>query len=170
MLASLPELYGWSRKTVYLNCWHRSEYESAAMWAQYGATGRGAAIMTTGAQLKAALLGPHRVVAAEVRYVDYGVDQSIKYQDSSDPYRFKRRSFEHEREVRLVVQLLAGPPDDSVDTPEGLRQSVDNSKLINEIRVSPKTDDSTLAAIRDVCSHYTAAPVSRSELDDEAIY
>lgn len=169
-LASTPVLYDWSRKTVYLNCWHRCEYESAAMWAQYGSTGRGVAVKTTGARMKAALGGPHRVVAAGVQYVDYSVEQGIKYVDSSDPYRYKRRSFEHEREVRLVVQLVKGPLDGTVDTPGNVRQSVDLDGLIDSIHVAPTTDHAALEAIRGACAIYTPAPVLKSGLDDEAVH
>jgi len=96
----------WStRKSIYVNCWHMSEHESHAMWSIYANKGSGIAISSTFNRLESALNLPEgrELYSGEIKYSDY----------NTDPNRFippnlfvnamtKRRSFEFERELRVV--------------------------------------------------------------------
>jgi hypothetical protein len=87
-------------------CWHQNDVESVAMWKLYTRGLDGVAIQTTVTRLKASL-------HAEERDIKIGL---VRYADHADPLVFgknapqgvaavflKRRSFEHENEVRLVI-------------------------------------------------------------------
>ncbi len=90
-----------ARRWTYLNCWHASEYESAAMWDLYSG-GKGVAVRSTWGQFTAALHGPATVLGAQVTYSDYDIEW-IPEGNVLLPLTHKRQSFAHEREVRLLV-------------------------------------------------------------------
>lgn len=88
----------------YINCWHRSDYESAALWKLY-AEHAGIAIRTTIGDLKKSLSGVTRdVYIGAVEYNDYKHFKPSGHQLGNwfwIPFS-KRREFEHEREVRVL--------------------------------------------------------------------
>lgn len=94
---------------TYLNCWHASSFESAAMWDLYDATGRGIAIRTTWGRLVDSIRGNLPVVGMKVQYVDYN-KTVIPTWNTYYPFGFKRESFQHEQEVRLVCADLPTRP------------------------------------------------------------
>jgi hypothetical protein len=99
-----------ARHAMYLNCWHLSEYESAAMWDIYQREGRGVAVRSTWGELKSSLQTRKSITGGKVSYVDYS-GFKVTGTNTFDPFRFKRLSFEHEREVRLVYwghELVSG--------------------------------------------------------------
>src|SRR5215475_712858 len=62
-----------SRRRLYVNCWHRSEFESEAMWRLYAPSGLGVAIQSTYSRLVQAL--PEKVhngcFVGAVQYTDH---------------------------------------------------------------------------------------------------
>ena len=101
---------GWTRwqrenyaKIMYINCWHVSEDESAAMWDIYQREGRGVAVRSTWGDLTASLTGTRDVYGGYIRYIDYETTLVEEY-NGFNAFMYKRRSFEHEREARLIIQ------------------------------------------------------------------
>jgi hypothetical protein len=92
----------------YINCWHKNDVESVAMWKLYTHGKDGVAIQTTVSRLKACLHIPSWFMdIGEVIYLDH---DSVAEQDSTRsalPFMVKRRSFRHESEVR-VLYMSAG--------------------------------------------------------------
>ena len=84
-----------------VNCWHMSDTEPAAMWKLYSGE-HGLAMRTTMGGLKKSFINEERpVYAYEVEYFD-----AIGWSSPTFPLRSgyaKRKSFEHERELRACV-------------------------------------------------------------------
>lgn len=92
------------RRFTCINCWHINEVESLAMWKLYCQTGEAVAIQSTFDRLVRSLSGcTENVYGGLVKYTNYDTD-AIPI--GNDFYRFiyKRSSFSHERELRLIIR------------------------------------------------------------------
>ena len=90
------------RETCYISCWHKNVHQSAAMWKLYLKSEEGVAIRTTFGRVKAAFAKTKEGVWAEtVNYIDYSSER-FNYNDFLSLVTHKRKSFEHEHEVRLI--------------------------------------------------------------------
>ncbi len=87
-----------------VTCWHKSETESAALWKLYAASGQGIAIESTSVQLRASLSEEKSLVVDDVRYLDFENDEIQKGHKHYGLF-LKRKSFEHERELRATILL-----------------------------------------------------------------
>lgn len=178
MAGSYANIYMRARTHTYLNCWHLSDVESAAMWAIYDRESRGVAIATTRARLAAAITEVRPVYGTTVEYVDYQ-NVWIPERNVMEPFRFKRMSFAHEREYRLVAiwnpkaELRpGGDPSNEADVvrepdvpPEGLKVAVQLDDLVQEVRVSPHSPTWHRDVIRRTCEKYERQwTVSQSDL------
>jgi len=140
---------------VLINCWHMNEFESAAMWELYAKSG--IAIKTTFKRLKDSLDKgtPELIKFGLVEYTDFKNEWMAE--DNLYPRFFlKRKSFEHEKELRAVLQLeLEGPTvmvrdgisyvedvrdtsDPKQKTERGRYVTADIHTLISEIYVAPR--------------------------------
>jgi hypothetical protein len=126
-----------------VSCWHESEYESDAMWKLYSASGQGIAIESTVGQLRESLGYRTDLIIDRVRYMDFEQDPIEK---GHRHYRLfvKRKSFEHEKEVRATILL----PTEG----EGVALNCDLDILITSVHVSPTADAFVLDAIEALCS------------------
>lgn len=126
---------------TYINSWHMNEHESAAMWSLYLKSEEGVAIKSTFKKLCDSFNGfPEDVYVGTVYYIDYEIDL-IPENNILWPFLFKRKSFEHEREVRAV--LTRWPIiDEKFDlyrepSSEGEYIPIDLFSLIDTVYVSP---------------------------------
>jgi hypothetical protein len=153
--------------------------ESYAMWRLYDSSGKGVAIKTNAARLKAALQGSAQILGGQVSYVDYGAtyipEGNVLY-----PYIHKRKSFAHESEYRLIalwspkalvvnenkVAVQTGP-----DTPPPfVRESVDLNALIEAVYVSPDAPSWAAGVVADVVQRCAiGAPVRQSDLSADPV-
>jgi hypothetical protein len=98
------------RERFYVNSWCLNDSDSEAMWRLYCPNDEGVALQTTYAKLDASLpvLDAGRALyLGKVTYVDYAQD----VQPAGNAFyrvMFKRRSFEYEHEVRIVMWDLRG--------------------------------------------------------------
>ena len=106
ILKSVREL----RKYVMCNCWHRGEHESMAMWDKYRTQNSGIVIKTPLENLKNSLPDIPDVFIGEIKYLDehnhIDVLENVSVMNLvHQPYFYKRKPFEYEREVRVVIDF-----------------------------------------------------------------
>ena len=89
----------WMRQWTFVNCWHMNEVESVAMWQLYAKSSEAVAIQSTYQDLHRLL--PNDTYIGVVKYIDYKT-QWMPEGNAFYPYVHKRRSFEHERELRAI--------------------------------------------------------------------
>jgi hypothetical protein len=181
----LERLWATLRTWTAVSCWHVSEYESAAMWRLYSANDASVAILSTVGRLRQALGQPP---AAEqgfhagdsyqiglVEYIDYSSDR-IPAGSFLAPLFRKRRSFEHERELRAtLVQYPISPQSeidhDRIPTAAGVRVPIDINHLIAGVRVSPASPIWFADLVRQVAKRYELlCDVVQSEIDATPLY
>ncbi|HGP0623457.1 TPA: hypothetical protein ACKPX6_000992 [Serratia marcescens] len=162
------------RKATYINCWHANDFESAAMWDLYSKNDASVAIETTYADLKEIL--PSEAMLGMVNYIDY--DKEI-FPMGNLFYAFthKRKSFEHEREVRFLIQRLPIDKEknrvdfDGVVTPNVIPIDIDINKFVKKIHLSPRSPEWMLNLLQDVVKRYSIdIEVRRSNLYISPIY
>ena len=162
----------WIREWTYINCWHANEYESAAMWDLYGKTNHAVAIVTDYKTLKAVL--SEKVYLGLVNYIDYEKEW-LPEGNTFYPFMHKRKSFEHEREVRAIIQEL--PNEDNKiavgkkNQINGIKIEVDVKVLIKKIYVSPVTQDWIVELTKEVARKFgIIAPVQKSNLYSSPVF
>jgi len=180
MAPFFSQMYMLGRTHTFLNCWHLSNVESAAMWSIYDREQRGVSIRTTHGRLRRALSGPSPVYGCPVEYIDYQ-SHFIPENNIFAPYRFKRTSFAHEREYRLMgAWFFETTPQEPVEspviqspdvTPLFLRESVDLVELVESVRVSPDAPSWVLNVVERLTQRYGQSwPVTKSDLAIGPIY
>lgn len=143
------------KRLTKVNCWHRSEFESDAMWHLYAGRRRGVAICTTPVRVRDAFapfrfepaFGEEELIAGPVRYLDL-TQVRLKVSDG-DRFFHKHRAFEWEREFRLVIST-AYAEENGVRVPEdGIVVEVDPIALISQIVLGPDLEQGEVALIMD---------------------
>lgn len=133
-----------TRSSMCVNCWHMSPHESAAMWSLYTREGLGVAIRSSIQSLTQTLTeelksNPLPVYVGQVRYVNYSTER-VPDDNAYWPYVFKRQSFEHEKELRVVAQCRPNYENGETFDEEsfsGLNVSVNPDTLIEDVYVAP---------------------------------
>ena len=132
------------RKSILVNSWHLSEYESAAMWALYSQFNSGIAIQSTYRRLDSSFdKTPEPIYIGKVKYIDYSKER-INDKHVLLPFVHKRKSFAYENELRVMT--IAHDRITSRDSfggssqlvEEGRYVKVDLDELIERIYVSPR--------------------------------
>ena len=159
-----------SRRFTLVNCWYWSEYESAAMWRMYSREHDGIAVKTDFGSLSESFVGNEVIYIGRVSYIDYKED-FIRESNIFAPYLNKRKSFEHENEVRAINQdfpIGNGRVDLSQNICDvGTYFDVDLSLLVKEVVVAPFAEDWFLKLVQSVTNLYNLdVPVRKSDLAD----
>jgi hypothetical protein len=157
---------------TFVNCWHINEHESAAMWRLYSATHHAIAIRGTYAALCASL--PSEAFIGLVRYINY-TTQWLPEGNSLWPFVHKRRSFEHERELRAVIQQfpVEGNKLDLSKTPSevGRLIPVPLNNLVSEVVVAPTAPEWFRTLTVAVTKRYDFTfEVRQSQLDESPVF
>ena len=171
-MGRMPELMLKFRRGLYLNCWHSSLHESAAMWKSYGKHDGGIAITTNLKRLKAAFLGePKAVYCGRITYIDF--DKDIFTQGNMfNAIMRKLLSFSAEVEVLLVVDLEDySDIENNKPKPVGELFPCSLDALVEDIWISP-TAPAWLAATVEEISKLAGLnrAVRRSRLLDKPAY
>jgi Protein of unknown function (DUF2971) len=126
------------REKVAISSWHINEYESFAMWQIFTQNSEGLAIQSTVNRLKKALDSEtqHKQYIGEVNYIDYKKEY-IPFDDMFFPFLFKRKSFQYEREVRIISDVS----ESNIKLNDGLKINVDINQLIEKIYIHPKSEN-----------------------------
>lgn len=166
------------RRFTLISCWHESRHESEAMWKVYSSASSGIAIKTNFDSFVASFITDEQMHLGKVKYIDYD-SEKIPDDDLLSPYLHKRRSFEHEREVRGIIQHipLEASPENLSDfltgeTPlwldickTGIYYDVDLNILIQEVVIDPYAADWLLDLVSSVAERYgLQAPIARSDI------
>jgi hypothetical protein len=132
----------------FINCWHMNNEESLAMWKLYSDMNKGIAIQSTFKNLNECL--------SKSEYADDIAIGIVKYTPSIDwshectvyrPFMHKRRSFNHEQEIRAVIfhrhDAINVKPEvhnsaDIFEDRKGISIPVNLDVLIDKIYISPK--------------------------------
>jgi hypothetical protein len=139
--ANKPEFldyYKSHREKVVISSWHINEYESFAMWQIFTKNNEGLAIQSTIGRLKEALQPENRVeqYIGNVNYIDYKKEY-IPFDNAFFPFLFKRKSFQYEREVRIITDVSSH----NISVNEGIKINVDLNQLIEKIYIHPKSEN-----------------------------
>lgn len=132
------DFYKSHRKNVVISSWHINEYESFAMWQIFTKNNEGLAIQSTLGRLQKALESEDRIqqYIGEVNYIDYKKEH-IPFDDLFFPFLFKRKSFQYEKEIRVISDVT--PLNLSVN--DGIKIHVDIHELIEKIYIHPKSEN-----------------------------
>ncbi|MBC5841291.1 DUF2971 domain-containing protein [Flavobacterium sp. F-380] len=130
--------YKTHREKVAISSWHINEYESFAMWQIFTQNSEGLAIQSTIGRLQKAVEPEQnfRQYIGEVNYIDYKKEY-IPFDDMFFPFLFKRKSFQYEREVRIITDVA----DTTLTLNDGLKINVEIDHLIERIYIHPKSEN-----------------------------
>lgn len=90
------------RNTSYASCWHLNDNESAATWRLYLQAAEGIAIRSTVDRFCRCFVGEESVEIGSVVYEDFQKLRIPLFGNVLSPSFIKRKSFEHEHEVRAL--------------------------------------------------------------------
>ncbi len=130
--------YKTHREKVAISSWHINEYESFAMWQIFTQNSEGLAIQSTISRLQKSLNPENnfKQYIGEVNYIDYKKEY-IPFNDLFFPFLFKRKSFQYEREVRIITDVT----DSKTKLNDGLKINVNINELIEKIYIHPKSEN-----------------------------
>jgi hypothetical protein len=149
------------KKRTFVSCWHENEHESEAMWHLYSSfIANAVAVRTSYQSLYVSLGRDPSINIGRIKYIDL----KKNYAGVNDAFWRKRKSFEHEREVRALIQ-------DSQCQDFGKIMPCDLDVLIEEVFVSPKAPPWFVHLVNDVNEKYgVTVKVSPSELIEEPFF
>ncbi len=164
------------RKRVAVNCWHQNNHESEAMWKLYVPSGEGVALRTTIKSLKQSLTSADEPMQiSNVNYINYDrdlIDENLVLA----PFITKRKSFEHEREVRALIYRPGDDLNTHVEYSEptidsGILVPLDLNILIEDIYISPTASVWFTDLIKSVVKKYSYDfKVYQSTLNDSPLF
>lgn len=172
-----------SLKYVVVSCWHMNHHESAGMWKLYSNCDNAIAIRSTYAALRACL--DEHVQVGVVKYLDYAQDRMPHENNILDAIMHKRKSYEHERELRAVNWIAPGDvmrpreEDTGMHTPSllpeppehGVWQTLDLNLLIDRIYTAPMADHWLEELVQRLCDRYgVVKEIERSRILDRPGY
>jgi hypothetical protein len=169
----IGQFYKNLRSWVGISCWHMNEFESAGMWSLYSKMDESICIQSTYQKLRDLLNKDIKI--GEVRYVDYNKEW-IPEKDILSPFFYKRKSFEHERELRAIINFSGKSDFNNLTLPdrqlvEGDLVNLDLRKLIENIFVSPNSSNWFYDLVKNIVAVYNfKIPVVRSSLEEEPFY
>jgi len=133
-----------NRAVTFVNSWHVQNHESAAMWRLYLKSDDGLAIQSTVSRLIEAMVkyDEYEVFIGMVKYIDFA-KETIPTGNILFPFMHKRKSFEHESELRALIwtpqygknKIPPGENKHSADS--GIYIPVDLDVLVERIYVAP---------------------------------
>jgi hypothetical protein len=161
-----------TRRKTFISCWHMNIGESAAMWDLYGRDGSSIALRTSYNKLRDAL--PSHVYLGMVNYIDFEKD-FVAVDNAMNPVMHKRRSFEHEMEVRAVIPHLGDVSEnyklDHELTEFGLTIPFDMNASVDEIHLSPEAKPWFVRLLQETNAKLgITPPLTKSSLYDAVIF
>lgn len=138
------------REWQYANCWNRSSSESMALWQLYGHAGNTVAIRSSLPRLQKSLAAefpPLSIVPA--KYLEWN-DKRWNTLSEESQSQLKHRSYEHEREIRVLWEKPQVGEDAWTYNPPGYLVDIHVETLIEQVLVAPQTSDFFREAAQDI--------------------
>ena len=171
MLTDMALHSEWIREWTYINCWHANQYESAAMWNLYAKSSAAVAVETDYESLKNSL--PENSYLGLVKYIDYERDW-LPEGNTFHHFMHKRKSFEHENEVRVVINEHASTGRNNrgnKNQNSGKPVDIDLKSLIKHVHVAPNAPSWFVDLVNEVSNKYSIdATVTKSDLYAKPVY
>ena len=161
------------RKWVYVSCWHQNDQESAAMWKLYSKTNESVCIQTTYDKLRKLL--DNSVEIGKVRYADYQKEW-IPESHPLAPFFYKRLSFEHEKEIRAVINLADLSDLSSIGIKKepiekGIWKYLNLNQLIERIYIAPNSPNWFAQLVENIVKKYgIEKEIIKSHLENEPFF
>jgi len=151
------------RDSLYISAWHKNDNESAAMWRLYLKSEEGIAIQSTIQCFISAISESEEAISiGKVKYIDYN-NEEIPCNNVLAPALYKRKSYEHEKEVRAIILKPNGG--------EGINVKIDLDMLIEKIYLAPSTPEWLYGVVEKVLKRYNLDKrISSSSLDQAPLY
>jgi hypothetical protein len=153
------------RKSIYVNCWHKSPNDSMAMWKLYGASNFAVAVTTTVQKLEKVVNAANidgYITMKKVQYVKHWNDPNLRINPYSNVFAYKITAYDYEKEVRIIVDRFG---ENHINDKSGLIISAPAKDLVRSIVVSPEAPDWYRKMIERISNDYgLSAPVRRSKL------
>ncbi|HIC1729309.1 DUF2971 domain-containing protein [Enterobacter kobei] len=153
-------------------CWYESKFESEAMWKLYGDNGKSIAIKTTVGALKKSIESEgndNLVYLDRIKYLDFD-DINLNEEDLLENKRaiasilFKRKEYEHEKEVRLYHKPdeydLYNPQETMLNdywerySIKPYFINININEMIHDIVISPFVSEPYESSVKAICSKY----------------
>jgi len=175
-MSQLSEFSKHMLRYTIINCWHINENESAAMWKLYCSNNEGIAVQSTFNRLITSFDDDpdESIFVGKVQYIDYNTEW-LPEGNALYPFVHKRKSFEHERELRAVIQELPmsnGHIDFSkelFDYGKNLHVNLDN--LIENIYVAPNSRRWFIEAVQVTVERFNLQKeILVSDLSNDPVY
>lgn len=170
------------KKYVYISCWHKSEYESDAMWRLYGLSKNGVALVTSKNKLET-VGSKYGYYIKEIEYIDF-INKKANILVPTDVFHYKRLAFIHESEIRLIktryphngtengFPKLSVPVNGKELSAEGNYIDIDLDNFFDKIIVSPYSEKWFFNVVINLTEKYGVdkSLVHKSELSCDPIY
>ncbi|MBA5864840.1 MAG: hypothetical protein GDA65_19335 [Nitrospira sp. CR1.1] len=160
------------RECVFVNCWHRGQDDSMAMWQIYGRSSCSLALTTTIGQLRQSLQEqdlPYDLAIEKVQYVKHWDDPALDIAPYSRVFAYKTNAYEYENEVRVLIDRFAGEFDNEI-LEVGMPIKVAHKTLLRSIVVAPEAPVWFELLVREVVRRYgITVSVSRSMLASQPL-
>lgn len=151
-----------------VNCWHKSNVESEAMWRIYSSNG--VAIVSSINSIKASLEKNTQDIyihSGSVKYLDYDDEHLMPRDCVSDGHvipLIKSKHYEHEKEFRFFIAAKMSATHEIVD-PE-TQIDIEPKSLIEKVVISPYAKEPFVSSVIAICKLYQIPleKVSKSNL------
>ncbi|PHM22852.1 hypothetical protein [Xenorhabdus budapestensis] len=149
------------KESTFVNCWHESEHESEAMWRLYSSfLPNAVAIRTSYKGLYESLGRDPSINIGRVKYIDFNQN----YAGPNNAFWRKRKSFEHEKEVRALLT-------DMKCKGQGKLLPCNLDLLIEDVFVSPCAPEWFIHLLNDINEKFSIKiKLRRSELIEEPFF
>lgn len=157
------------REEMMVSCWHMNEHESAAMWKLYSRGEPIVSIQTNFDILQRVL--PNWIYVGKVKYIDYQKEY-IREDNGYYNIMHKRKSFEHEQEVRAVACDHHWPEGlyKKEQTKFGIEVPIEIEQLIEAVYIDPIAPDWFHEVTGNICHQYSLTKPIKSVLSEKPLY
>lgn len=160
------------RQRVFVNCWHRSRDDSAAMWALYGKSECSVALTTTVGRLANALEEQrlsHDLALERVEYIKHWRDPELDITPYARVFAYKTKAYEHEKEMRVLLDRSLGGFDTEVKD-VGIAIKVNPATLLRSIVIAPEAPAWFDALVKKAAKRYgLVVDIRNSKLSGDPI-
>jgi hypothetical protein len=185
-IATTGEINKCWRKFYAINCWHMNEHESAAMWKLYLKSNEGIAVQSIYRDLRESIIDDEKVYIGMVKYIDYEKESISHYYDTPSvndcifngfsPFVHKRKSFEHEQEVRALIEKPPTTSEEKIgyyqDTiAHGIKVRVNVERLVEKIYIAPSAPNWLSDLVKSIAKKYGFKfEIVQSKLNESPVF